>query len=204
MKLSWDIFKEYGFVDITPREYDEAYFKKYVGYAGTPMGVLLTESRIKFIEKWHSGRLLDVGAGAGQFVKAREDTFGYDINPYTVRELKEAGKYMDINDHVFLAYSFFDSFEHIKDHSELLRLMDAKTKVFISIPIFRDMSHILRSKHFRLTEHYWYFTPHGLIRYMADFGFSCLDVDNFEIRAGREDIWSFAFEKRCFHFLRRK
>ncbi len=196
MKLTWDINKEEGFLDIIPREYNEEYFLKYVRYAETPLGKHLTESRVAFVDKWHPGKMLDVGVGSGQFVKARADTYGYDINQTAVKMLKDIGKYADIQDSVFPAYSFFDSFEHIKDHRHLLNSMEPKTKLFISIPIFRDISHILRSKHFRTDEHYWYFTAQGIMKYMADYGFACLDVDNFEIRAGREDIWSFVFEKR--------
>lgn len=196
MELRWNVNKEYGFLDIIPRIYDEDYFAKYVRYADTPIGKLLTAERTTFVDKWHQGKLLDVGVGSGQFVKARKNTFGYDINQTAVKMLKDIGLWADINDTAFFAYSFFDSFEHIKDHTFLLNSMYPKTKIFISIPIFRDISHALRSKHFRIDEHYWYFTAHGLIRYMADYGFCCLDADNFEIRSGREDILSFVFEKR--------
>jgi hypothetical protein len=196
MELRWDINKEHGFLDILPREYDDAYFCKYLQYSDTPIGKQLLEYRINFINKWHSGRLLDVGVGSGQIVRTRENTFGYDINSIAICMLKGMGKYADINDSVFPAYSFFDSFEHIKDHSTLLNLMHPGTKIFMSIPIFRNISHALSSRHFRPEEHYWYFTTQGLLRYMVDYGFCCLDVDNFEIRSGREDILSFVFEKR--------
>ena len=196
MDFKWETNKEYGFLSIIPREYDEAYYRKYVEYSKTPMGERITLARIAFIDRWHNGKLLDVGVGSGQFVQARKDTFGYDINPASVRMLKEINRYVDINDAVFPAYSFFDSFEHIKEHTFLLNSMYPKTKVFFSIPIFRDISHALRSKHFRIDEHYWYFTTQGLLKYMSEHGFACLDVENFEIQAGREDIWSFVFEKR--------
>ena len=196
MKLAWDVNKEFGFLEITPREYGLEYFKKYVEYATTPMGKELTQARIEFVDKWHNGKLLDVGVGSGQFVMTRKDTLGYDINPIGVKLLKSIESYADIKDSIFSAYSFFDSFEHIRDPFDMLRFMNPKTKIFMSIPIFRDVSHVLRSKHFRPDEHFWYFTTQGLIRYMADYGFACLDVDNFEIRIGREDILSFVFEKR--------
>jgi len=196
MNLLWDVNKQFGFLDIIPREYDEEYFKKYEQYAKTELGRQLTEGRIAFIDRHYTGKLLDVGVGCGQFVKARENTFGYDINKAAIEELKKIDKYINLYDSVFPAYSFFDSFEHIKDLSSLLNAMPSKTKLFISIPIFNDMAHVLRSKHFRPDEHYWYFTTQGLIKCMLDYGFICIDIDNFEIRAGREDIWSFAFEKR--------
>jgi hypothetical protein len=196
MQLIWEVDKEYGFVDITPRDYDEGYFNKYKDYAKTPMGKLLTDMRIAFIDRWHTGKLLDVGIGSGMLVNLRKDTFGYDINLSAIELLKSVGKYRNIFDCIFPAYSFFDSFEHIKDHSTILNAMPQKTKVFISLPIFKDASHALKSKHFRRDEHYWYFTPQGIIRYMAEYSFACLDIDNFETRTGREDILSFVFEKR--------
>jgi hypothetical protein len=196
MELRWNIHKEYGYLEIIPRVYDEEYFVKYIRYADTLFGKVLLSERMAFVDRWHQGKLLDVGIGSGQFMLARKDTFGYDINSSVVKLLKETGYYANINDTVFPAYSFFDSFEHIKDHSHLLNSMPPKTKIFMSIPIFSDTSHVLSSKHFRPDEHYWYFTTQGLIRYMCDYGFCCLDIDNFEIRVGREDIWSFVFEKR--------
>ena len=195
MELRWDIDKEFGLLSIVPRKYDELYFRKYEEYAETPMGQKLTEGRIAFVDKWHHDKLLDVGVGSGQFVRLRDNTFGYDINETAVKMLKDIGRYAGIKDSVFPAYSFFDSFEHIEDHTDLLRSMYPKTKIFMSIPIFRDISHVFKSKHFRRDEHYWYFTTRGLIKYMADYGFSCLDIDNFEIRLGREDILSFVFKR---------
>jgi len=196
MKFIWEIDKTYGVLEIIPRNYDAEYFHKYEEYAKTPMGARLTEGRINFVDRWHSGKLLDVGIGCGQFLTARVDTYGYDINPVAVEMLKKIGKYADWKDSVFPAYSFFDSFEHIKDHAPLLDSMPPNTLIFMSIPIFRDVRHIFDSKHFRPDEHYWYFTAQGLIKHMVDYGFCCLDVDNFEIRAGREDIWSFVFKRR--------
>lgn len=194
MKMIWDIDKGYGFVDITPRVYDAEYFKKYVSYSATQMGESLTQSRIDFVNRTHRGELLDVGVGSGQFVMSRKNTYGYDVNETAIKMLKAMDLYEDLQD-PFEAYSFFDSFEHIKDPSPMLNGMCSGTFIFISIPMFRDVQHALTSKHFRRDEHYWYFTTSGLIRYMLDHGFVCVDVDNFEIREGREDIMSYAFRK---------
>ena len=196
MNLVWDVRFGYGYLDITPREYDEAYFKKYVGYAKTAMGQELTRRRVDFVNRWHQAELLDVGVGSGQFVKARPNTWGYDINPVAIKMLSKAGLYADMNRRTFPAYSFFDSFEHIKSHELFLKGLPSRTKLFLSIPTFTDIQHVFRSKHYRPDEHYWYFTAVGLMRYLSRFGFSCLEVDDFEIRLGREDILTFAFEKR--------
>lgn len=195
MQISWDINYGIGFLNILPRAYDEDYFKKYVGYENTATGRKITERRIAFVDKWHGGKMLDVGVGSGHFCRSRKDTFGYDINPVAIEILKSHGIYADIKDNVFQAYSFFDSFEHIKNHDEMLLSMEKDTFVFMSIPIFTDMTHVLKSKHFRIDEHYWYFTSTGLLKYMTMRGFCCVDIDNFEIKCGREDILSFAFRK---------
>jgi len=196
MELRWDVNKAIGFLDIQPRDYDAAYFNKYEKYAETEMGKRLNNHRLDFVARNYLGSLLDVGVGSLQFVLSRDDTFGFDVNPIAVQKLEALHLYADPYELHFPAYSFFDSFEHIKHPTTLLESMFVGTMVFMSIPIFKDVNHILRSKHFRPDEHFWYFTPQGLIRYMLDHGFLCVDLDNFEIRVGREDILSFAFRKQ--------
>lgn len=195
MELRWDINKSLGFLDAHPRNYDEAYFNKYQKYAETEMGKRLNDHRLAFIDRNYKGELLDVGVGSLQFVLSRENTFGYDVNPVAIQKLIELHLFADLSEINFPAYSFFDSFEHIKDPSPMLLRMTPGAIVFMSIPTFKDVNHVLGSKHFRPDEHFWYFTPQGLIRFMLDHGFVCVDIDNFEIRDGREDIMSFAFRK---------
>lgn len=195
MHLQWYVNEEHGFLDIVPREYDEAYFEKYVGYEKTARGQAITQARVDFVDRFHSGALLDIGIGSGHFVSSRNETFGFDVNPAGVAWLKERGLFRDPMDAVFPAYSFWDSFEHIKTPQALLDHMPKGTKIFMSIPVFDDPGHVLRSKHFRPDEHYWYFTVAGLIKFMALRSFACLDIDRFEIDLGREDIRSFVFQK---------
>jgi hypothetical protein len=186
----------YGYLDVIPRAYDAEYFDKYVGYQNTERGRLITEARMEFVARHYDGSLLDVGIGSGHFVASRDKTYGFDINPKGIQWLKERGAYGDLETGEFSAYTFFDSLEHIKDLNPLLDRMASGTKVFISIPIFDDMAHVLRSKHFRPDEHYWYFTGLGFVKFMAYHGFYVIDIDDFEIHLGREDIKSFAFIKR--------
>lgn len=195
-ELKWYYRQWYGFLDLIPRVYDAGYFDKYVGYENTNMGKQITQARMRFVASFYDGPLLDVGIGSGHFVASRQNTFGYDINPKGIAWLKERGLYRDLGDCKFPAYSFFDSFEHIKDPVPMLEAMDAGTMLFISIPIFDDACHVMRSKHFRPDEHYWYFTGIGFVKFMAQQGFSVLDIDDFETQLGREDIKSFAFIKR--------
>ena len=55
---------------------------------------------------------------------------------------------------------------------------------------------IKNSKHYRPNEHYYYFTSYGLINYMKDSDFDLIKLDDFETKAGREEILTFVFVKR--------
>lgn len=193
--LEWKNRQWMGFLEISPRAYDSGYFDKYVQYEHTDTGKLITHARIEFVNKHHEGDLLDIGIGSGHFVKSRPRTYGFDINPKGVAWLKERGLFRD-PDGGFLAYSFFDSFEHIRDPSPMLDSMRSGTLLFISIPIFNDEEHVKKSKHFRPDEHYWYFTAIGFLKYMLKHRFTLIDADDFETRIGREDIMTFAFIKK--------
>jgi hypothetical protein len=54
---------------------------------------------------------------------------------------------------------------------------------------------VLRSKHFRPTEHCWYFTRPGLVFAMKLCGFVLVSESNIETELGREDIGTFAFRR---------
>lgn len=70
-----------------------------------------------------------------------------------------------------------------------------KKFVFVSIPIFAHKEHVLRSKHFRPTQHFWYWTHDGFIRWMQERGFSCVEKNCMESELGREDIGTFVFAR---------
>lgn len=200
--LQW--FPELGFGFFPVRNdrapYDAAYWDKYRGYADTELGAKLTAARLAFVRKHWDGSLCDIGIGSGQFVEAAaagihcHDTTGYDINPVAVRWLCGRGLYRDPHVEPVEAFTFWDSLEHLADPWGLAAR--ASRWLFISIPIFRDVEHVLASKHFRRDEHYWYFTREALVRELGARQFDLRDWDGFESRLGREDILSFAFERR--------
>ncbi len=78
------------------RPYDEHYFSRYQQMADTPMGHALTQARIQLVARHYDGPLVDVGIGAGQFVEARPNTRGYDVNPAGVDWLKQRGLWADL------------------------------------------------------------------------------------------------------------
>jgi hypothetical protein len=93
----------------------------------------------------------------------------------------------------FPAASFWDSLEHINNPDQILQYIT--DYVFVSMPIYENAEHVLRSKHFRKDEHCLYFTKDGFVNWMAGKGFDLLEISDFESRLGREDILSFAFKR---------
>lgn len=194
--LQWFVEFDIGFYpvpDIT-LVYDEAYFAKYVGYAKTARGRLLNRQRVSLVRRHWPGAVVDVGIGCGSFIEAiGDDSKGFDINPAAVRWLIKHNCFRDPYLHGVDAATFWDSIEHIADFPSLLARV--RQFVFISVPIFEGSAHVLRSKHYRRDEHYWYFTEAGLTRLMARLGWALVESNDAETRAGREGIGSFAFHR---------
>lgn len=181
-----------GYYEVTESPYDESYFAKYQSYEGSQICADLNKFRCNLVNKHHSGRVLDVGIGSGSFVMAHGNCDGTDVNPAAIAWLKERGLYKQPDEEE--AITFWDSFEHIRDPNSILKC--AKKWVFLSIPLFDGYAHVMRSKHFRKDEHYWYFTFNGLCHYMKIHGFDFIEFNRGETNIGREDIGSFVFKRK--------
>lgn len=191
--LKWIPERGMGYYPVRGNPYDENYFEKYRGYSETEMGRRITAARCELVRRHYVGPLLDVGIGSGQFVESRPDTTGYDVNQAGIDWLNKRGLYRNLYAQKVDAASFWDSLEHIEypDYA----LAQVLRWVFVSIPIFADVDHVLSSKHFRPDEHYWYFTRDGFVGWMRDHGFSVRESNCMECDLGREDVMSFAFER---------
>jgi len=176
------------------RPYDKEYFSRYQQMSDTPMGHALTQARIQLVARHYAGPLVDVGIGAGQFVEARPDTRGYDVNPAGIDWLKQRGRWADLYAGRYPALAFWDALEHI-DRPDVA-VAKAEEWVFVSVPIFTGGDAILQSRHFRKTEHLWYWTHAGLIRWFDGQGFDCIEHNTAETELGREGIGSYAFRRR--------
>jgi hypothetical protein len=199
--LSW--FPEVGVgyypVQAGPRAvYNEDYFARYQAQANTPIGRALMRSRVAFVERHNQGTVCDVGIGCGAFVDARRaarrTTYGYDVNPAGADWLEKRGLFVDPHVMKLPAITLWDVLEHIPDFRSLIAAV--REHVFVSVPIFSGATHVLRSKHFRRDEHYWYFTNDGIVRVFDQLGFDCVETHTEETAIGREDIGSFAFQRR--------
>lgn len=173
----------------------QAYWDKYAGYAETELGRALTALRVRWVDRWHGGELVDVGIGCGAFVTARgRDTWGYDISPVAERWLRDRGLWRSpAEPGVVSAVSLWDVLEHLPDPAGLL--MHVAAWAFVSVPLFEGPEHALRSRHFRPDEHRWYWTRAGLTGWMWRQGFELVDDSSFETTLGREDIGTFAFRR---------
>lgn len=196
-ELAFDPVKGIGYYPVTGANYDQAYFDKYVAMGATTFGVALNSLRVGLVSKYirSSEELIDIGIGDGAFIRMRGgSTGGYDVNPVGEQLLRSRGEWCDVRqeDSIYAA-SFWDSLEHIDSPGRILAKVE--TYCFVSIPVFSDLEHILGSKHYRPTEHYWYFTKAGLIDYFWQRGFACLEMNDMETSLGREDIGTFVFRR---------
>lgn len=147
----------------------------------------------------HEGwSVLDVGAGDGAFIRAARswgfDAKGYDVITAARDRLAQAGLYDD-DPALYDAVTAWDVIEHLEDPALTLRRVSRGALLFLSLPIFEDLTQIRRSKHYRPNEHLLYFTRDGLVQWIAQYGFELLEESDHEVRAGRESIGAFAFRR---------
>jgi len=198
--LNWCIEKEIAYQRDNEKsvEYGEDYYKKYINYENTEISKKLNRGRISITEKYCK-EILDIGIGSGEFIRGLNiKAFGFDINKYAIDWLKKENIYINPYEKMpkVCGITFWDSLEHIPKPSEILSTVKTNQYVFISMPIFRSISDVKSSKHYRPNEHYYYFTCKGLNYYMSDLGFKLIEIDDFETQAGREDILTFVFQKQ--------
>lgn len=198
--LNWCLEKEIAYQrdNSSSVEYGEDYYNKYCNYENTEISKKLNRGRIKLTEKYCK-EVLDIGIGSGEFIKeSNVKVFGFDINKCAIDWLIKNNIYINPYETMpkVCGLTFWDSLEHMPRPTELLGLVKKNQYVFISMPIFKNISDIKSSKHYRPNEHYYYFTSKGLNNYMSDLGFKLIEIDDFETQSGREDILTFVFQKQ--------
>lgn len=179
-----------GWSPVKSMLYDLDYWETYRARDLTDTGAKLTQARIQWVRRYYGGPVCDIGIGGGRFVDEMNCS-GYDINRHATNWLDAKDKFCNPYDTKVEAATFWDSLEHIPDPSPLLE--NVRHWAFLSIPIFLDYTHVLRSKHYKPAEHRWYFTVDGLIYFMKTHGFVWIGQCKMEQDLGREDILTFAF-----------
>lgn len=200
-KFQWFPQLGVGYIEVQHPQYDQVYFDNYRRLASTDIGKRLNAFRVEIVETYASVScpVLDVGVGAGSFIDAymragRRNVAGYDVNPAGVAWLASRGIFRDLYDGDWPCATFWDSLEHIRDPA--LALAHVSRTAVISLPIFKGCDHALGSKHFKPSEHYWYFTHEGFTRFAVGQGFDVIFWTNRESLIGREDIETFVLKRR--------
>lgn len=194
--LLWIEGQGVGYFEVTDQPYDQAYFDRYADQAESEIGGRLMTARAALVAKHWSGGVVDVGIGSGAFLDARRDPRdrGFDVNPVGIEWLELGGMFQDIYAEPAGAATFWDSLEHIRRPD--LALARVRTAAFVSLPIFRDVAHVLASKHFRPDEHYWYWTRAGFLTFADRCGFAVVEHNTMESLIGREDIETFVLARK--------
>jgi len=178
--------------------YDQDYFNKYINYEDTEISKKLNDFRTSITSKYCNS-VLDIGIGSGEFIKKyKNKAFGYDINPYAVKTLKQKDIYVDPyldNLDGIDGFTMWDVLEHIKNPDILLNKIPKTKIVIVSIPIFDNILEVKQSKHYRPNEHYYYYTINGLIKFFDQMKYTIIEVSDQESVCGRESITSFVFRK---------
>jgi hypothetical protein len=186
--------------------YDQAYFEKYIGYKDKNIDINITKGRITIVNRYTTSYnlILDIGCGICQFINKLDEgneikrCYGYDVIPETVSILKDKHLFFNIEKEDFKNFAcitMWDVFEHLPEPEIILDKVKKYSYVIMSIPIFKNFENIRKNKHYRPYEHYWYFTDKGLKKYMKEAGFQFIEKRDFEIKAGRKDIYTYVFLK---------
>jgi 2-polyprenyl-3-methyl-5-hydroxy-6-metoxy-1,4-benzoquinol methylase len=179
--------------------YGAEYFAKVSAYNGV-IARAVNHGRCVMLERYlpRGATVLDIGAGNGAFIRAAGmsgfDAKGFDVMPEAVAELKAADCYAD-DPQDFDAVTLWDTIEHLEEPALCLKAMRRGAFLFASIPVFQDLGRIRESKHYRPSEHLYYWTAKGFCDWLARYGFRLLEESAHEINAGRESIGAFAFCK---------
>ena len=192
--LVWLPERGMGWLNVTEAPYDAAYFDKYRAYADTEMGRAITATRVALVRR-HAprDRVCDVGIGCGSFVEAM-DCEGFDVNPAGVRWLNDRLRFCDPREQTVDAATFWDVLEHIAQPAAILD--NVRKWVFVSLPIVPgDGPPPLDWKHLRRDEHCLYWTRAGLIAWMGEHGFECIEHNTAESLLGRDDAHTFVFRR---------
>lgn len=197
--LIWDKVKRVGFYPVKETWYDDLYYEGNVQNSRSPIARVLNNFRARIINKYVKGKVLDFGAGCGTLFAHRTNMVGFDICPKSIAMLKAKGVFYDyyrndLDEDKIEGIAFFDVLEHIRDPKSVLNQINGQY-IFASVPIFRGKEHALSSKHFKINEHYWYFTDYSFKALMESCGFDLLERTNEETKIGREDIGTYVFHR---------
>jgi 2-polyprenyl-3-methyl-5-hydroxy-6-metoxy-1,4-benzoquinol methylase len=180
--------------------YDANYLAKIDAYEGTAIAQAVNAGRCALLARHldAGASVLDIGAGSGAFVRCARswgfEAHGFDVILQAADRLRAAGLYAE-GAQVFDALTLWDVLEHIEDPQNMFDDFRKCSRLFVSLPVFTDLTKIRESRHYRPGEHLYYWTAEGFVALMASRGFRLLEQSSHETDAGRDSIGAFAFER---------
>lgn len=181
--------------------YDAGYLEKCEAYAGSDVARAVHAGRCALLMRHLSAgaSVLDIGAGSGAFIRDAQawgfQMRGFDVIPETASLLRAQGLYAD-DAGQFDAVTMWDVLEHIEDPAQALASIRRGAMLFVSLPIYADLSRVRESRHYRPGEHLWHFTDGRFVSWMTSLGFKLLERSDHEVRAGRDSIGAYAFQRQ--------
>lgn len=191
-----------AFLDITDSVfvYGDKYFLEYQLRSQTDMGFTLNRFRRTYVESFSKGKIIDFGTGYGDLV-VKDTTgrwYGFDILDKTKQRL---GKHFDEKWENYRNICLFDVLEHLQNPIKFLSKVAPGSRLFISIPLWSGnwdkIEEIESWKHWKPNQHILYASPKGFEAFMDECGFDIIDKNTIETSLGREDIFTFVFEKHA-------
>ncbi|MBS3738277.1 class I SAM-dependent methyltransferase [Mesohalobacter halotolerans] len=151
----------------------------------------MTNKKRQMVLKHHQqGKILDIGAGTGQFLEVfkKEDWSKFCIEPSIKLhpELSEKGikrkDYLnEFEDHSFEVITLWHSLEHIPDLenaiNQLRRILKPDGVLFIAVPNHKSHDAQYYKKYWAawdVPRHLWHFSRRGLKSIFYDYGFNCI------------------------------
>lgn len=181
--------------------YDKSYYDHYKNLEKYEICKNLNNERYKLVNYFKCKKIMDIGVGSGAFIQTCEkiQCFGYDINTFSKSWLCEKNIFLNPyeDDTSYIdGWTMWDVLEHLRNPYLLLRKIKSKDYLFLSLPIYDNFSNLHTSKHFKLNEHFFYFTHDGLIDFICRQDFIFIHYDKKEIDLGRESIYRYVFTKK--------
>ena len=181
------------------KHYSKKYFEPYLKTESIHLKKRFSK-RINEIKQYSfPGKLLDVGCGAGFFLKLAADVGytveGLELSSYAVQYAKQKfGLRVSLGDPVsadikpqsFDIITLWHVLEHLRDPMAFLgqvnRLLKKDGLLAVEIPNIGSPMAYIAGMHWELMapkEHFYYFNMHTISRYLADAGFAVMRIRTF-------------------------
>jgi len=147
----------------------------------------ISKIRWDWVKDANAKTVLDYGCGAGWFRAYRN---GAKVDTYDIMDVPQTG----ITRAEYDLICFWDVLEHIKNLSEIENIIKKAKYIAATIPVKPNSTPMTTWKHFKIDEHFHYFSDTEFIFWLKSLGFNLIKLGDPECPP-REDIHSFLFKR---------